>query len=418
MDFYLILVALICLSSAFAYVNHRFLKMPFVIGLFFLATVLSLVIISTRWWDFRHYSQIRDVISGVELSDVILNIMLGFLLFAGALHTNWAQIKNQLKPILLFALPGVLVSTVIISTMLFWITNLLEIQVSWLHCLIFGALISPTDPIAVLGILTKANVSKKVESTIVGESLFNDGIGVVIFIALLETLKAGSTEVDFLHFGGLFLQEAIGGLLFGLALGYILHYLLKSIDNYETEVLLTVAFVMGGYAASNMLHMSGALAMVVMGLFVGNYKQKKSMSDLTQEYVHKFWELTDVILNAILFISIAFILVVIDFRIEYFVVGVLSVVAVLLSRIIVIFIPKQAFPRTINLSSDEAKVMVWGGLRGGLSIALVLSIPESDAKPILIIATYCCVVFSILVQGLTVGKMARYLMRKKEKGTT
>jgi len=288
----------------------------------------------------------------------------------------------------------------------------LGLGVGLLHCLIFGALISPTDPIAVLGILTKANVSKKVESTIVGESLFNDGVGVVIFIALLETLKLGNPEKDFSHFGVLFLQEALGGLAFGLALGFSLHALLKSIDNYETEVLLTLAFVMAGYAVSNMLHLSGALAMVVMGLLVGNYKKEKSMSDKTQEYVHKFWELADVLLNAVLFISIAFVLVVIDFEVAYFVIGLISVLIVLLSRLIVILIPKVLLPKMVNFNYKESAIIIWGGLRGGLSIALVLSLPESRGKDILVIATYCCVVFSILIQGLTVGKVAKYFSRQ------
>jgi len=257
-------------------------------------------------------------------------------------------------------------------------------------------------------------VSKKIESTIVGESLFNDGVGVVIFIALLETLKLGNPEIDFGHFGLLFLQEAVGGLLFGLLLGFLLHQLLKSIDNYETEVLLTAAFVMAGYAVSNYMHLSGALAMVVMGLLVGNYKQDKSMSDKTLEYVHKFWELVDVILNAVLFISIAFVLVVIDFESVYFILGLVSVVIVLLSRIIVIFMPTLLLPKVVGLNKNEAKIIVWGGLRGGLSIALVLSLPESTAKDILVITTYACVVFSIMIQGLTIGKVAKVMSKKTD----
>jgi monovalent cation:H+ antiporter, CPA1 family len=409
MNPYLILVALISLSAAFAYVNHRFIKLPFVIGLFFLATILSLVVISSRWWDIEHYVQIRDFLGRMELSNVILDIMLAPLLFAGSLHTNWGNIKSQLKPITLFAVLGVALSTIIIGASLFWVSQLLGLDISLLHCLIFGALISPTDPIAVLGILTKANVSKKVESTIVGESLFNDGVGVVIFVALLETLKLGSPEIDFSHFGVLFLQEAVGGLVFGLVLGFCLHTLLKSIDNYETEVLLTLAFVMAGYAVSNMMHLSGALAMVVMGLLVGNYKKDKSMSNKTQEYVHKFWELADVLLNAVLFISIAFVLVVIDFEQAYFVLGLVSVLIVLLSRIVVILIPKVVLPKAVNFNYKESAIVIWGGLRGGLSIALVLSLPESKSKDILVITTYCCVVFSILIQGLTVGKVAKRL---------
>jgi CPA1 family monovalent cation:H+ antiporter len=305
-----------------------------------------------------------------------------------------------------------LLSTVIIAGLLFSTCNLFHIPIPFIHCLIFGALISPTDPIAVLGILTKANVPKKIESTIVGESLFNDGVGVVVFIALLDTLKLGGEQIDFAHFGVLFFQEAIGGLAFGLVLGFALHRLLKSIDNYETEVLLTIAFVMAGYTSCLYLQLSGALAMVIMGLLVGNYKPERAMSGHSQEYVHKFWELLDVILNAILFISIAFFVIVIDFKKTYILIGLFSIFIVLFSRIVVVYLPNLAFPKFTNINNKEAKLIVWGGLRGGLSIALVLSLPESASKDLLMIATYMCVVFSILVQGLTIEKVARRLTRK------
>lgn len=407
MGIYFTLIILISISATFAYLNHRFIKMPFVIGLFFLSTILSLIIISSKSWDTRDYFEIKKIIEQTDISNYILNIMLGFILFAGSLQTNWASVKGQLKPISIFAVGGVVLSTILVAGMLYKTCDLLGIQIEFIQCLVFGALISPTDPIAVLGILTKANVSKKIESTIVGESLFNDGVGVVIFIALLNTMNLGKSEIDYGYFGKLFLQEAGGGVVFGLVCGYLLHKLLKSIDNYETEVLLTLAFVMTGYALCHYLHLSGPLAMVIMGLFVGNYKHSASMSDHTQEYVHKFWELLDVILNAILFIVIAFVLVVIDFKTMYLVVGLIAIFIVLFSRVIVVYLPNVIFPKFTNIDHKEAKVIVWGGLRGGLSIALVLSLPESEAKELLTIATYFCVVFSILVQGLTIEKLAR-----------
>jgi len=414
MSGYLLLVILISLSAAFSYINHRFIKMPFVIGLFFLSSILSLFVLSGKLWNVHQYSEIKNIIEHTDISKLILNIMLGFLLFAGSLDVKWKDIKIQIWPITIYAIGGVILSTVIIAGLFYGICNLFGLSVGFIYCLLFGALISPTDPISVLGILTKANVPKKIESVIVGESLFNDGIAVVVFITLLETLKLGSNKIDFLDFGVLFLQEAVGGIIFGFALGYLLYIFLKSIDDYETEVLLTIAFVMVGYLLCSYLNISGASAMVIMGLFVGNYKLNKAMSNTTLDYVYKFWKLLDVILNAILFISIAFVLLVIDFKTKYIIIGLSSIIMVLVSRIVIVYLPKLILPRFTNINNKEAKLIVWGGLRGGLSIALVLSLPDSECRQILMIATYICVVFSILVQGLTIEKVAKRLSIREQ----
>ena len=405
MNLYLALTLLICLSAGFAYVNQRLLKLPFVIGLFVLSTVLSLFVISSKLWLNLPVEEIKTYIELAKIDKIVINVLLGFLLFAGALHTNWENLKKQIKPIATFALGGVLLSTIIIAGLFYALTHLFNLQIDFTYCLIFGALISPTDPIAVLGILTKADVPKKLEYTIVGESLFNDGVGVVVFIALLDTLNSGT--FSFSNFGILFLQEAIGGILMGLILGYCLYLLLKSVDHYQTEILLTLAFVMAGYSFCNYIHISGALSMVVMGLMVGNFRQDIAMSDTTQEFVHKFWELLDVILNAILFILIAFVIIVIDFNTKYILVGLVSVLIVLVSRIIIVYLPHYIFPNLLKLTKKEAKIISWGGLRGGLSVALVLSLPDSETKKLLLIATYFCVLFSIIIQGLTIEKLAK-----------
>lgn len=405
MNIYTIVVILICLSAGFAYINQRFLKLPFVIGLFLLSTILSLIIVSSNVWFNLPTDKIKAAIDNADIDKIIMDILLGFLLFAGAMHTNWKGLKKQIQPIAIFALGGVLVSTLIIAGLFYGLSQLLHINISFIYCLIFGSLISPTDPIAVLGILTKANVQKQTEEKIVGESLFNDGVGVVVFIALLDTLTSGNFSIS--HFGLLFIEEAVGGIIMGLLLGLCLHLFLKSIDHYETEILLTLAFVMGGYGLCNYIHISGALAMVVMGLMVGNYKQDIAMSDTTKEYVHKFWELIDVILNAVLFILIAFVLIVIDFKSKYLILGVASIFIVLLSRTIIVYFPHLVFPKLLKLDNKEAKLITWGGLRGGLSLALVLSLPDSETKDILLISTYFCVLFSILVQGLTIERLAK-----------
>jgi len=404
---YYLFTLLICTCAIFAYINYKFLKMSFVIGLFFLSFGVSLLLINSNLLHTQHIIELKAFIKSFNISKFILEILLGFLLFAGSLHTKWDEIKKYLKQIALLSILGVLISTLFIAALFYGICELLHLDTPFIYCLLFGALISPTDPIAVIGILTKANVSKKIESIIVGESLFNDGIGVVVFISLLHTLNSGSTSLHLGEFGLLFLQEAIGGIAFGLALGFILHRLLKSIDQYETEVLLMLAFVMGGYSLSLYLHLSGALAMVVMGLLIGNFKKEKSMSSVTKEYVNKFWELMDVILNAILFIIIALVIVVIDFQPIFFLLGLAGIVIVLLSRIFVVYLPNLMAPKLMELTKQESKLMVWGGLRGGLSIALVLSLPESESKNMLTIVTYMCVLFSILIQGLTIGKLAK-----------
>jgi len=406
MNLYLALTILICLSAAFAYVNQRFLKLPFVIGLFVLSTVLSIFVLSSRLWLNLPVEEIKTYIEEAHIEKIILDILLGFLLFAGALHTNWSQLKQQIRPIATYAIGGVLFSTLIIASLFFGLSQLFSLHIDFIYCLIFGALISPTDPIAVLGILSKAKVPKKIEYTIVGESLFNDGVGVVVFITLLDALNTGS--FTFSHFGLLFLQEAVGGIVMGLILGYFLHLLLKSVDHYETEILLTLSFVMAGYTFFNYLHISGALSMVVMGLMVGNFRQDVAMSDVTLEYVTKFWELLDVILNAILFILIAVVIIVIDFEARYIYLGLLSIIVVLFSRVLIVYMPHWMFPKLLKLTSKEAKLISWGGLRGGLSLALVLSLPVSETKNILLIATYFCVLFSIIIQGLTIEKLARH----------
>ncbi|MEI9935288.1 MAG: sodium:proton antiporter [Ferruginibacter sp.] len=407
MNTYIILIVLIIIAAAFAYINHRFIKMPFVIGLFFLSTILAVVALISRIWIEHPYVELRTFVEQTNISKFILNILLGLLLFAGSLHTDWLHIKQQLKQITLLALGGVLVSTIIIAALFYGLTVLFSLNIDFIYCLLFGALISPTDPIAVLGILTKVGIPKKTETIIIGESLFNDGVGVVTFVALLEALKTGSNSICFSNFGMLFLREAIGGIVFGLALGFLLHKLLKSIDDYVTEVLLTIAFVMAGYYFATELNLSGALAMVVMGMLVGNYEIELVMSNTSKEYVHTFWELVDVILNAVLFILVALVVVVIDLKIKHILIGFLSIFIVLISRIIIVYLPKWFFPKIADYSNKEAKILVWGGLRGGLSIAMVLSLPDNENKNILLIATYFCVLFSILVQGTTIEKLVR-----------
>ncbi|WP_027377482.1 cation:proton antiporter [Kaistella palustris] len=414
MPSYNYIIILISLSAFFAYLNQRFIKLPFVIGLFFLSSLFSLVALVLKSYYSVPFDQIRELVINTDISKSVLNIFLGFLLFAGSMHTNWFTLRKYLKDITVLALGGVIFSTLFVAVAFFYVAHWLGLEIPFLYCLIFGALISPTDPIAVLSILKQADVPEKIEVTLVGESLFNDGVGVVIFIALTQMISAGAVVFDFPHFGFLFLQEAGGGIVFGLVLGYILHYLLKSINHYETEVLLTLAFVMLGYFISAQIHISGALAMVIMGLMVGNFRKDVAMSNETKEYVAKFWELLEIILNALLFLLIALVLVVLDFNLKYMVLGVLTILILMVSRYFTVNIPRKTSLTVLKMPKPEADVIILGGLRGGLSLALVLSLPASEVKDVLLIVTYICVAFSVLVQGTTIGTLAKKILRKMQ----
>lgn len=406
------IIALVSLSALFAYINQRFIKLPFVIGLFLLSSLWSVIAIVAKSYYSLPFDQIRELVISTDISKSVLNIFLGFLLFAGSMHTNWFTLKKYLKDISVLAFGGVVFSTIFVAVAFYYVSHWLGLQIPFLYCLIFGALISPTDPIAVLSILKAAKVPEKIEVTLVGESLFNDGVGVVIFIALTQMLAAGTTEFDFPHFGLLFLQEAGGGIVFGLVLGYFLHYLLKSINHYETEVLLTLAFVMLGYYISSTIHISGALAMVIMGLMAGNFRKAVAMSTETEEYVAKFWELLEIILNALLFLMIALVLVVLDFTFKSALLGALTIVILMISRFFTVNIPRKTSISILKIPKADANIIILGGLRGGLSLALALSLPPSEVKDVLLIVTYICVAFSILVQGTTIGSITKKLLSK------
>ena len=410
MELYTVITLLILLTAAFAYVNVRFLRLPDTIGLMTVSLVFSLLIIIGYRVDPNHFEPILQLLGQIDYTTVVLDVMLSFLLFAGALHTDIGLLRRAWGSITIFALVGVALSTFLIGGMLYGLLLLLNYPLDFIYCLLFGALISPTDPIAVLGILTRANVPKSIEIKIVGESLFNDGVGVVIFLTLLEISRRGVDSVSAGEIAGLFAQEAVGGIVFGLGIGISLFYLLRSIDHYQTEIMITLAAVMGGYSLANTLHVSGPLAIVVAGLFTGDKAKGAAMSHTTQEYIERFWELVDVILNAVLFVLIGFRLITLDFNWLYVGVGLAAIVIELVGRYVSIRIPLLLSHKWIYSDFQDTKMMTWGGLRGGLSIAMALSIPESFAsKDLIVFITYIVVLFSILVQGLTLERVARRL---------
>ncbi len=405
-------IAVVCLvlTALLAYVNHRFIGLPTTIGVMAVALLLSLGLIVLDRLGFgalRAYE--TAMLRSIDFSDLLMEGMLSLLLFAGALHIDLSELKAYRWQVGLLAVVGTALSTAIVGFGLYWLLPAVGLSLPLAYCLVFGALISPTDPIAVIGILKSAGAPRSVNLVVSGESLFNDGVGVVLFSLLLAVATRG--EVPSVGEGAmLLLHEAGGGLLLGALLGGVMFYLLRSIDSYQVEVLLTLAGVMGGYELASQLHVSGPLAMVVAGLIVGNQGRAYAMSDTTRHHVDLFWELLDEILNAVLFVLLGLEIVLIAFDMQTLTAGLATIVIALLARLLAVGLPVAAMPRVFRLPAGAWRVLTWGGLRGGISVALVLSLPAGPQRDLLLALTYTVVVFSILVQGLTIkGVVVRAL---------
>ena len=413
MDYFSVAAILTVLSAVFGYINVRFLKLPITIGLMIITMVFTLVVVAIGQFDDTLLVREKELIAQIDFKTVLLDVMLSFLLFAGALHTNFSQLKVQRWPVFLFATVGVLMSTFLVGIIMFYVLQLVGFQVAFIYCLLFGALISPTDPIAVLGILKKAGAPKKLETKIVGESLFNDGVGVVIFLTIFNIASSTSGTVEILEIVKLFVVEVIGGVMLGALLGWITYRMMRSINDYEVEVVITIALVMGGTLVAHKLHMSAPLAMVTAGLIVGNDKVRDSaMSEITEAYVDKFWELIDVFLNAILFVMIGMEILILTFETNYIFAGLLGIPIVLISRYISLWGPIKFFDKKLEFVPNTNIIMTWGGLRGGISIALALSLTPEMHKELFLVITYVIVAFSIIGQGLTVEPIVERLTKK------
>jgi CPA1 family monovalent cation:H+ antiporter len=402
---------LLVLAALFSYLNHRLLRLPTTVGLMALTLLASLASIAVGLVfppvEHRAAAFVREI----DFNQAVLHGMLGFLLFAGALHIDLDDLNQEKMPIALLATGGVILSTLVVGGLTWSLLALLAIPARPIYCFLFGALISPTDPVAVLALLKKVRASRRLEVTIAGESLFNDGVGVALFLGLLEIASAGHA-FDPGHLLVLFLREAAGGATFGLAAGYLAYRLLKSVDNYHVEILLSLALVAGGYAAAESLHLSGPIAMVVAGLLIGNHGRLFAMSPTTVEHLDLFWEVIDEVLNAILFVLLGLEVLAVSFTIPYLTVGLLAILIVLLARLIAVGLPVWLLGRRAG-EHHTIRVLTWGGLRGAISVAMALSLPREvggvavPEREVVLVATYVVVVFSILVQGLTIGPMAR-----------
>lgn len=397
---------LITVAALFSYVNHRWLRLPTTIGVMLISLLLSVGLIGLSQFGFETERLARTLFSTVDFDEALLHGMLGFLLFAGALHVDINDLLEQKWVIGALATIGVALSTILVGGATWAITGLLGLELPLIHCLLFGALISPTDPIAVLAIMKSAGVSRTLEAKISGESLFNDGVGVAVFLLLLETSAAGR-EPSLPHVAEFFLVEAAGGAIFGLAVGWICFRLLRSVDNYQVEVLLTLALVMGGYALAHRIHVSGPIAMVIAGLLIGNRGRRLAMSETTRGHLDTFWELVDEILNAVLFVLIGLEVLLVPKSAVLVIAGLVAIPIALLARLVAVAGTVAALRRRRRFSKNAVWIMTWGGLRGGISVALALSLPPGNERAIVLALAYTVVVFSILVQGLTLGPLIR-----------
>ena len=413
MELYYTFSVLIVLASLFAYWNVRFLKLPGTIGIMIIAIVVS---IGIRLVGNQYFPETTlhffELIKEFDFNEILMGAMLNFLLFAGALHINISDLREYRWQILTYASVSVVLSAFIISGLLYFTAPILGIQIPYIYCLLFGTLISPTDPIVVLGILKEAKVPKMIETKIMGESLFNDGVAVVMFAVVLKIATDHTFVADVPSISKLFLLEAGGGILLGALLGFSASNLMKKIDDYQVSVLITLAIVMGGFLVAKALHFSSPLAMVIAGLIIGNYGKKVAMSETTRDYLSKFWELIDEIMNAILFLFIGFQLLMLPDLQKQILLGIATIFICLIARTLAIFIPANTILRRNTYTKGSLITMVWGGIRGGVSIALVMSIPYSagETKDVLLEITYIVVLFSILIQGLTVGRVAKRVL--------
>ncbi len=406
-----VLTITIVLAALFAYINHRLIKWPPTIGIMVLSLGSSILIATLGKFYPILSDKVLQLASSIDFRDVLMNFMLSFLLFAGAINIDARKLRKERWPVLVLSTVGILISTTIVGSIIFYLFRLCDLPISFIYCLLFGTLISPTDPIAVLAILKQAKIPSSLELKISGESLFNDGVAVVIFVTLLDVAHSGQLALNVVAVGKLFIQEALGGIIFGGILGYIGYYALRAIDDYNVEVLVTLAIVLGGYSLAGRLHVSGPLAMVVAGIITGNKVKDEVLSDTSRDYLSKFWELIDEILNAVLFLLIGLEMLIIKINITVLLIGAATIFIVLIARLISVYIPVSLLGFFIKLEKHAVAILTWGGLRGGLSVALALSLSPEMHRDEFVLITYIVVVFSILVQGLSIGWFTKHLLK-------
>lgn len=400
MDLFKLCSILVGACALFAYFNARFLKLPSSIGLMLIALVFSVVIIIEGYISSTFHFYVEGLVRSINFPHILLDIMLGFLLFSGSLHVNFPRMLKQGTAVVVFALLGTALSTFLFGFIIYGLFLLFNLPVNFIFCLLFGALVSPTDPIAVLGILKKTNLPKDIGIMIEGESLFNDGIGVVFFLTILSIINNGEANFSMPQTTLLFCREVLGGICLGLILGSTVLYFIKKLNDYRTVVFISLALVMLNSQVALLLHVSGPLSVIIIGLMFGT-RSHDMMNETTKDYHDKFWELIDDFLNTLLFVLIGLQMVLLPFLLKYIGIGLLAIITLFICRYISLRLPMLFMKDKQLFNSRSAIIMTWGGLRGGLSIALTLSLPESSFKEIIVSITFIIVIFSVLVQGLT-----------------
>lgn len=414
---------LISLTALFAYLNHRFVRLPPSIGVMALALAFSLALVGAGLVVPAIERQAVGLVKQIDFNKTVLEGMLGFLLFAGALHIDLGDLASRKWLIAALATAGVVITTLIVGGLAFLALRVIGVEARLMYCFMFGALIAPTDPIAVLAMLKDAAAPKPLEVTIAGESLFNDGVGVVVFLGFLQAAVAGQ-ELSVASLSWAFLQEGVGGAAYGLVLGFAFYFLFRSVDRYQVEILLSLALVAGGYALASALHLSAPIAMVVAGLLIGNHGRAFAMSETTRDHLDKFWELIDEILNAVLFVLLGLEVLALSFTGRYLLVGVVLIPIVLFARFVSVALPVGVARAVRPVDRYTTRLLCWGGLRGGLSVAMALAVPETvegvrlPEREWMLTATYVVVAFSVLAQGTTVGPLMRRWLRGERRAVT
>ena len=410
MDIFVIITALFAISALFSYINARWIKLPGVIGVMLLAIITAIITLIAGKSFPVLTGFIRQLTNSIDFSKTLLDVMLGFLLFASALHINVGRLKENLRGVLIISTIGVLISTLLFAGMFFMLMHLLGLNIPFIYCLLFGALVSPTDAVAVAALLKKTKMEPRLETIISGESLFNDGIGIVLFVSFVEIAGIPDASFSFINAAQLFAQEVFGGLLLGGIMGWLAYRMMRSVDDLQTVLLISISLVMGISFIAGLLHVSIPLAVVAAGLLIGSHPFTNNIEQPAYEYLEKIWRLLDELLNTILFVLIGLQMVDIAFTMNHLWIGLAATALLLIARALSIVFPVALLRRSLKLQYNSIFILTWGGLRGGISVALALSLPDSPYRDMILAGSFCIVIFSVVVQGLTLNKVVNKLV--------